>query len=322
MSAQKQKLNVLQQVEHMKSKGIRFNIEDEKYATEYLSNNTYYFKLKAYEKLYNKSPTGENAGKYINLEFAYLRDLATIDSLLRKKILSIAIDIEHYLKVKLLNDFNLSHEDGYEIIKAFKEMDPNHFEKDIANKLNGRLCSSLVAKYKDDFAIWNFIEIIGFNDFRTLYELFYIRNSEMFCNKKDNTNFKGEYYYLINPVRLLRNAAAHNNCLLIGLSPSLNLPLNYNGNVQSFLGKNGIKNTSLNRQMSKPIIHDFCVMLYLYSLIAPEKAQIHTFEEFKELFENRVFRNINYYKSNSLIESSLEFMYKVVCVFEKNVKKN
>ena len=66
MSAQKQKLNVLQQVEHMKSKGIRFNIEDEKYATEYLSNNTYYFKLKAYEKLYNKSPTGENAGKYIN----------------------------------------------------------------------------------------------------------------------------------------------------------------------------------------------------------------------------------------------------------------
>ena len=117
-TCRKEKLNTAKQIEHMKNKGIQFTIEDEAYAENYLTNNTYYFKLKAYEKLYNKSPSGENKDKYINLEFAYLRDLATIDSLLRKKILSIAIDIEHYLKVKLLNDFNISPEDGYEIIEV------------------------------------------------------------------------------------------------------------------------------------------------------------------------------------------------------------
>ena len=53
----------------MESKGIQFNIEDKEFAAEYLKNNTYYFKLKAYEKLYNKYSTGENEGKYINLEY-------------------------------------------------------------------------------------------------------------------------------------------------------------------------------------------------------------------------------------------------------------
>ena len=120
----KKKLDVASQVEHMKSKGIKFNIEDEDFAINYLLNNTYYFKLKAYGKLYDKYNTGDNQGQYLNLEFAYLRDLATIDSLLRKKILSVAIDVEHYLKVKLLQDFNKSEENGYDIIEAFKSLNP------------------------------------------------------------------------------------------------------------------------------------------------------------------------------------------------------
>ena len=78
----KPKLTIDQQIKHMKSKGILFAIEDEKYAAEYLTFNTYYFKLKAYCKLYDK----DKEGKYIGLEFAYLRDLATIDSLFRRII--------------------------------------------------------------------------------------------------------------------------------------------------------------------------------------------------------------------------------------------
>ncbi len=96
------KLSIDEQITHMKEKGILFSIEDEEFAKEYLRNNTYYFKLKSYNKLYDK----DKDGKYRDLEFAYLRDLATIDSLLRRNILKIAIDIEHYLKVAMLRDFN------------------------------------------------------------------------------------------------------------------------------------------------------------------------------------------------------------------------
>lgn len=321
-TCRKEKLNTAKQIEHMKNKGIQFTIEDEAYAENYLTNNTYYFKLKAYEKLYNKSPSGENKDKYINLEFAYLRDLATIDSLLRKKILSIAIDIEHYLKVKLLNDFNISPEDGYEIIEVLKSSNPEHFENEINTKLNGRTCSDLVLKYKDCFAIWNFVEIISFKDFCDLYALFYSRNAEQFCKRKNKENFKGEFYYFMNPVRLLRNAAAHNNCLLIGLNKSPDTTFNFEYKVSSFLGTTGIKNTSLNRQLSKPIIHDFCVLLFLSSKVAPPKAQYYTFIELKKLFEERIFKHKEYYNNNALIASAFQFMYSVVEVFYGISQKN
>ncbi len=316
----KGKLDIAEQIRHMESKGIQFNIEDKVFAEDYLKNNTYYFKLKAYEKLYNVSPSGDNEGKYINLEFAYLRDLATIDSLIRKQILSIAIDIEHYLKVKLLNDFNESPEDGYKIIEELFSHDKEHFDNEIETKLHGRTCSDLVQKYKDNFAIWNFVEIIGFKDFTDLYALFYKRNCAQFCKSKKTEKFKGEYYYLTNPVRLLRNAAAHNNCLLIGLNKSPDTDFNFEHKISRFLSDNGIKNPSLNRQLSKPVIHDFCVMLYLYSMIAPKSAQIHTFGSLKQLFEGRIIKNKEYYKNNSLIVSAYEFMIKVINIFNDGIK--
>ena len=311
----KKKLDVASQVEHMKSKGIKFNIEDEDFAINYLLNNTYYFKLKAYGKLYDKYNTGDNQGQYLNLEFAYLRDLATIDSLLRKKILSVAIDVEHYLKVKLLQDFNKSEENGYDIIEAFKSLNPEHFENEIKNKSYGRACKDLVNKYKNDFAIWNFVEIISFKDFQELYALFYSRNKNLFCTKKDKEKFKGEYYYLITPIRMLRNAAAHNNCLLIDLVKTPDLSFNFEHSVSKFLSGKGIKNTSLNKQLSKPIVHDFCVLLYLYSQIAPKEAQKHTFEDLRALFDTRILKHKEYYKTNSILCSAYEFTKKTIDIF-------
>ena len=59
----KPKLSVAQQIEHMKSKGIGFTIIGEAEAAEYLSNNTYYLKLKAYAKNYDKYKATEKIGQ-------------------------------------------------------------------------------------------------------------------------------------------------------------------------------------------------------------------------------------------------------------------
>ena len=80
----RRKLTVKEQVEHMKSKGIQFNIITEEDAESYLNGNTYYFKLKA----------------YVNLEFAYLKELAILDMHLRHFILKTSVDLEHTIKVK------------------------------------------------------------------------------------------------------------------------------------------------------------------------------------------------------------------------------
>ena len=51
----KKKLKSAEQlIEHMKSKGIKFNIVSEKEAIDYLENNNNYFKLAAFRKNYPK----------------------------------------------------------------------------------------------------------------------------------------------------------------------------------------------------------------------------------------------------------------------------
>lgn len=305
-----------QQIEHMKSKGIRFTIEDEDFARQYLSNNTYFFKLKAYDKLYDKKDD-----TYIGLEFAYLRDLAIIDSLLRRIILRISIDIEHYLKVAMLRDFNDSEENGYSIIQRYIETYPNRMEKVLTQRSEGKACSNLIQKYKDDFAIWNIVEILSFSDFTNLYDMFYLRNRQP-KYPNENPYKRVPYHYLFNPVRLLRNAAAHSNCLINSLKNPYISPemFNFNHGISSFLGQHHIGNKRLNTQLSKPLIHDFCVMLYLYHKIAPLNVQFYAFKDLKDFLYGRAIKNKTYYQNHTVLISAYEFIVQVVDVFIKEVE--
>ena len=313
-SGHRKKLSIEQQIVHMKEKGIQFNIEDEAYAKDYLSYNTYYFKLKAYCKLYDK----DKDGKYKDLEFAYLRDLATIDSLLRRYIFKISVDIEHYLKVAMLRDFNDSEEDGYEIVKRYIEQNPDHYESEIDSKLDGKACSNLVIKYKDCFAIWNIIEILSFSDFQNLYDLFYLLNREP-KKPQESTYKRVPYHYFFNPVRILRNAAAHNNCLISSLKKPYKTDFNSNPEVSRFLGQHDISNKRINTQLEKVFIHDFCAMLYLYHQVAPKSAQKHGFKELHKFLTGRAIKNKEYYLKNSTLVSAYEFLLKVVDAFMEDL---
>lgn len=75
----KQLLSTKSLITHMKEKGIHFDIINEQEAMHFLSEHNYYFKLASYRKNYDKAPLGEKQGQYINLDFAYLKDLSTID---------------------------------------------------------------------------------------------------------------------------------------------------------------------------------------------------------------------------------------------------
>ncbi len=53
-------------IEHMKAKGIKFNITTEEDAKMFLQNNNYYMKLASYRANYDKHKGDD---KYINLDF-------------------------------------------------------------------------------------------------------------------------------------------------------------------------------------------------------------------------------------------------------------
>ena len=169
------KLSVNEQIEHMKSKGIKFSILDEDYADKFLSNNNYYFKLKAYAKNYEKYTQGENVGKYVNLDFAYLVELSTLDLHLRKFIIKLCLDIEHHLKLKLIKDCcDNPLEDGYSIVSEFLANN-EYIKNSLEAKKSNYNCAArdLLIKYFDNLAVWNIVEVLSFGDFLILYELYY-----------------------------------------------------------------------------------------------------------------------------------------------------
>ena len=95
-------LNSQEQIDHLINKGVVFDLISTEEAKLYLDKNNNYFKLRAYRKNFPKHPDGSNKDKYINLDFAMLKDLAIIDMRLRYVLLHMALDIEHFSKVKLL----------------------------------------------------------------------------------------------------------------------------------------------------------------------------------------------------------------------------
>lgn len=315
----KPRLSVEEQIQHMKDQGIRFEITSEERALNYLCNNTYYFKLKAYAKLYDKYTAPEKSNCYTNLDFAYLQDLSVIDANIRKLIMKISLDIEHYLHTALIKDFNRTDSDGYSIVDEFLSQNPEHYSSFFRSNRTGKACSNLIAKYRGDFAIWNIIEVLDFGDFQQLYAFFYSRYGEKLYGKPS-----GPYRYFINPSRVLRNAAAHNNCLINSIRTPYISPDRFNNNpeVSAYLGRKGIKNKTLNTNMGKPLLHDFCVMLYLYHLIAPANAQIVLFREASDLFHSRVCRHADYYVTNPVLVSAYNFMTQVIDIFTQNIQES
>ena len=96
-------IDVAQQVRHLKERGVRFELTDEREAERFLRESNFFFKVKAFAKCFSRytSPSSERFGSYINLDFAYLAELTRLDHHLRESVLSLPLDIEHYMKVDL-----------------------------------------------------------------------------------------------------------------------------------------------------------------------------------------------------------------------------
>ena len=304
----KVKLSIPEQVLYMKeNKGIAFDITNEEAAISFLTNNNYYFKIKSYAKNYDKYIKGPNSGKYINLDFAYLQELSTIDMHLRKFIIKITLDIEHSLKTQLLRDFNDNDkEDGYSLVSEFLRRYPAAIDN-IHKKINTSFCGDLVAKYKDNFAIWNIVEVLSFGDFTKLYEMYYQKYPT-----PDNMN-----HYLWSG-KFMRNASAHNNCLINSLKSPYSRQISQYKNVNTYISKiPGIPSADVRvKKMSNPIVHDFVVTLYVFSkIVRSPPIKKHTFEELQHLIDVRMVRNKHYFEKNQLITSYYNFVKIIVDFF-------
>ena len=159
-------LTIEQQIEHLKQKGVAFELCSEEEAADYLRDKCNFFKLASYRKLFSKYEGGPRDGRYVDLDFGQLRLLAALDQELRHALLGMTLDIEHFQKVTLLREMEDRGEDGYAIVADYMASltTANREYRLRELKMSGRspYSSSLYAKYSGDMPAWAFLELTSF----------------------------------------------------------------------------------------------------------------------------------------------------------------
>ncbi len=300
-------LTLDEQVQHLTDKGVRFEIMDEETAKEYLLEHNNYFKLTAYRKNYTKHPEGKNKDKYINLEFAYLVDLAVIDMQLRYRIVHMALDIEHHAKLQLLHKVEEECEDGYQIVQDYidslDESQQKIFNGEINRNKGNIYCGNIIDKYDGAYPVWAFVEIIPFGRLVSFYK---------FCaDRFSDKTMKNNFYRLLT-CKEIRNASAHSNCILNDLQTRTSTHRTNDDVTKDLMRINGMSTNFRKNRMTNARIQQIVTLFYMHKTMVTSTG-VKTSES-RELHKTmtRMYKNIDYYTNNPLVKSTFDFLNMVV----------
>ena len=310
MLLRKPMISIDEQIELLKSKGVKFNIMNEDDAKDYLSNNNNYFKLTSYRKNYKKHPDGAYVGQYINLEFAYLVDLAIIDMRIRYHILHMALDIEHYIRMDLIKKVSEYNEDGYTIISEYcnslEDNQKSKLKRELERNKENIYCGDLLKAYENNYPIWVFVELITFGSLIYLYK---------FCAEKFNDKQMKDNFFMFKTCKEIRNAAAHNNCIINDLKTNT-LRHKTNTQVVNWLASmDGLNKNFRKNKMTNARLQQIVTLLYVHEkLVTSKGVKTKECDKLREL-KQRINREINYYESNEQIRTSFKFLSQVIDIW-------
>lgn len=257
-------------------KNVSFRLMSEEDAAAFLEERSFFFKLKAFAKDFEKyaCKPGEK-GRYVNLDFGHLVELSKLDKALRSLVLDLALDIEHYLKVRINAAAMHAGANPFEVVGTFLESsaasvvseqtkaldrgvgegavrlaastlggcnlesrpaivsaaneatatlsevtkgrDPRHVEHAIAGMAGSPYSGALVRKYADGpIPLWTLLELVSFGPLTRLYRHCFGKAGAI--DDPEEREMFSAYRGLLKCTQQLRNAAAHNDCLLNGLA--------------------------------------------------------------------------------------------------------
>ena len=287
--------------------GITFNLKSEEEAAVFLAKHNYFFRLKQYADFGEKT----KSGKFINVDFGQMVELSTVDMFLRKLILKMTLDFEHYLKVKIINDSQENPaDDGYAVVESFLETHNRvrHLIENLNNSSNF-YNRQVFEKYKETPSVWSIVEMLGFSDFIDFYAHYY-----------QYFHLKCEYTPHFDSVRRLRNAAAHNTCMISNLKPQNWFKSDIEINFELLGAKLDVGNGVISSCLKVPVLNDFAVMLSNYvKLISSPKIKEKTLEEIQDFFNGRMILHKDYFENVNEIKNAYHFAKAVLDYYCKKI---
>lgn len=310
-------LTVGQQIAHLKSRGVVFDLCSEEEAAGFLGGVNNYLRTTSYRALYTRQLEGASAGQYVNLDFAYLIDLSSIDRQLREALLMAAIDVEHFAKEGILERAIAEGEDGYAIVSDYVEGLSHEGRRRLSAGLRVRggqderrdsYTGDLIARYLDSYPVWVFLEVIEFGTFVDFY---------LFCAARWGDEAMAQDHYVLKSVKALRNAAAHNSCIVNGFTSGAE-PASFPSSkpITDALNAAGLKN-SRSRRAKLRNVRVAQIAATLYSLNSfcqrPSTLSRHAirFAHVREHFTS----HMDYYRANNNIVSFFDFVWKLVDIW-------
>lgn len=319
-------LDVNSQILKMKEKGITFSSKyNEEYARKYLLENNNFFRIYSYRKNFQKysGKNNSNFGKYIELDFWHLRDLAILDFELRNLLLSMSLNVEHWAKLKMLNRMMDTGEDGFSLCKKFEdnlsEKEHKRFKNELERnfKNTSEYTKNIANKYTPSYPVWALFEMISFGRFISLYDFYAIQ--------QDDRKMKNEVY-LLKACKQIRNATAHNNCMLNDLRIAT---ANFKPNLRmqkllvEITDKDGERIFSKNiisKKLSNERILQISTLLYSHEMLVKSEGVRKKLHKKLLLLSQRINKSLNtgYYSKNKSLESNLIFLSKLLDMWSVN----
>lgn len=258
-------LTVEQQIAHMKSKGITFGLVSEEEAAAHLRKKCQFFRVYAYRKIFEKRIGGNRDGQYVGLDFGHLRVLSSLDRKLRDALLPMALDLEHFAKVRLLATAEGHDEDGYAVMRDYMasiaDRQRAYLEGELDRREDDPYAGDVVYKYRYDMPLWAFCEIVSFGAFLGILR---------FCADRWGDHELSDLHYHLKWVKSIRNASAHGSCVVNDLSEHPSRRWRAPDAVTRALASCGVPKRLRAKRLGSPRMAQMCTLLYLYDLIVPE----------------------------------------------------
>ena len=308
-------MNIDDMIISLKTKNIKFNYINEDEVKNYLMFNNSYYNVLSYEGNFERYYiNGVFVDRYIDLDFAYLKDMSIIDLRVRFLLLDMILDIEHYLKLRILNMmYAIDQEDGYRVVNLYLENDYN-IEKRLHSSIRKKAFNSYYRKMffdidmdddkkLEDIPIWDFLEIATMGELVDFYDFF---------TREYNLKEENKYIYILKEIVKLRNAAGHNTNVLTDLGES-DKPQRFSVEIIDYLDRCRIRPRARNKKMSNSRIRQITYTLYMFNkIVTSEGVKKKINKKINYLFYKRIPKNKDYYKNNDLLKSIYYYFNKII----------